>query len=222
MVILDGDDWLASDRALGVLEREYREGWDVVWSTWRGSDGRPGSSDYLSPLISPRLQPFVTSHLFSFRRRLFDALRPRDLQDDEGGWFRAACDLAIAWPILEQTIRRRFVDQVLYVYNRANPLRVGTLGRRPGQNVSEGQSRTAAILRARTPCAAASRPRVRPTAPAVLCEVGAAQRAPRPPLRPHTAPNGPARVAAGGIVRRVRERMAGGQGCRHLIWRVSP
>ena len=109
----------------------------------------PGNSDYLSPLISPRLQPFVTSHLFSFRRRLFDALRPGDLQDDQGRWFRAACDLAIAWPILEQTIRRKFVDQVLYVYNRANPLRVGKLGQRPGQNVGEEQSRTAAILRAR-------------------------------------------------------------------------
>ncbi len=149
VVMLDGDDWLASERALAVLEREYGEGWDVVWSTWRGSDGMPGNSDYLSPLISPRLQPFVTSHLFSFRARLFDTLRPRDLQDDEGRWFRAACDLAIAWPVLEQTIRRKFVDQVLYVYNRANPLRVGTLGRRPGQNVSQEQSWTAAILRAR-------------------------------------------------------------------------
>ena len=61
----------------------------------------------LNPWLPPRLQPWVSSHLFSFRRRLFDAVEPADLQDADGRWVREACDSAIAWPVLEQTIKRK-------------------------------------------------------------------------------------------------------------------
>ena len=121
VVLLDGDDLLATPDALAVLDREYRRGFDVVWSNWLGSDGSKGKSDYLSPLLHPSRQPFVSQHLFSFRRRLFDRVRPQQLQDAEGAWFAAGCDAALAWPLLEQTRRWRFVNRVLCIYNRENP-----------------------------------------------------------------------------------------------------
>lgn len=154
VVLLDADDRLADPRALETLDREYRRGFDVVWSNWRGSDGTPGKSDHLSPLLPPDRQPFVTQHLFSFRRQLFDAVRADDLQDDEGRWFRAGCDAAIAWPVLAQTRRRRFVDRVLCVYNRDNPE-----SHKPRGDKRE-QIRTLAILRDR----ARRRPQRRPPA----------------------------------------------------------
>jgi glycosyltransferase involved in cell wall biosynthesis len=143
VVMLDGDDRLSGPRALEVLGREYDRGFDVVWSNWVGCDGSKGKSAPLSPLLSPRRQPFVTQHLFSFRRRLFDAVRASDLQDDEGRWFRAGCDAALAWPLLEQTRRWRFVDLPLCVYNRSNPQ-----GHKVRGNKRE-QIRTLAILRER-------------------------------------------------------------------------
>jgi glycosyltransferase involved in cell wall biosynthesis len=39
VVMLDGDDHLASSEALARLATEYEQGWEVVWSNWRGSGG---------------------------------------------------------------------------------------------------------------------------------------------------------------------------------------
>jgi glycosyltransferase involved in cell wall biosynthesis len=152
VVMLDADDRLADPRALEILDREYRRGFDVVWSNWRGSDGTPGKSDHLSPLLRPSRQPFVSQHLFSFRRRLFDAVSEHDLQDDDGTWFSAGCDAAIAWPVLEQTRRWRFVNRALCVYNRGNPE-----SHKPRGDKRE-QIRTLAILRERARRRADRRP----------------------------------------------------------------
>jgi glycosyltransferase involved in cell wall biosynthesis len=149
VVMLDGDDHLAVDCALDRLAQEYDRGWEVVWSNWRGSDGSRGTSGHLNPFVSPRQQPFLSSHLFSFRRRLFDAVTESDLQDDEGQWFTAGSDVAVAWPLLDQTIKRKHIEDVLYVYNRANPLSHDKLS--PGERpfVSPQQARTSSILRRR-------------------------------------------------------------------------
>ena len=149
VVMLDGDDWLAHESALEILSKEYQRGWDVVWSNWRGSDGAAGSSYHLNPLISPRLQPFVTSHLFSFKKSLFDAVEPADLQDDAGAWFEAGCDVAVAWPVLEQTVRRKHIENVLYVYNRENPLNTDKIGQQYREYANEAQVRNLGILRRR-------------------------------------------------------------------------
>ena len=150
VVMLDADDHLATPEALHRLAREYEQGWDVVWSNWRGSDGSRGTSAHLNPFIDPRRQPLVSSHLFSFRRRLFDAVLASDLQDDDGRWFDAGCDVALAWPILDQTIKRKHIEDVLCIYNCANPLSHDKLNRTVRPLVSPAQARTAAILRRRS------------------------------------------------------------------------
>jgi glycosyltransferase involved in cell wall biosynthesis len=149
VVMLDGDDHLAADSVLDRLAREYDQGWEIVWSNWRGSDGSRGTSGHLNPFVSPRRQPLVSSHLFSFKRRLFDAVTESDLQDDAGDWFTAGCDVAIAWPLLDQTIKRKHIEDVLYVYNRANPLSHDKLERSVRPLVSASQDRTSAMLRRR-------------------------------------------------------------------------
>jgi glycosyltransferase involved in cell wall biosynthesis len=146
IAILDGDDHLAVDDALDRLARQYDQGWEVVWSNWRGSDGSRGTSSHLNPFISPRRQPHVASHLLSFKRRLFDAVVESDLQDDEGKWFEAGCDVAIAWPVLDQTIKRKHIEDVLYIYNRDNPLNHGKAGPVVRPLVTPDQARTPAIL----------------------------------------------------------------------------
>jgi hypothetical protein len=146
IAIVDGDDCLATDDALDRLAREYDQGWEIVWSNWRGSDGSRGTSGHLNPFVSPRRQHFVSSHLFSFQRRLFDAVVEYDLKDDEGHWFEAGSDVAIAWPLLEQTIKRKHIEDALYIYNRANPLSHDKLNPGVRPYVSPLQARTSAIL----------------------------------------------------------------------------
>jgi glycosyltransferase involved in cell wall biosynthesis len=151
VAIIDGDDHLAVDHALARLESEFQAGWDVVWSNWRGSDGSRGTSGHLNPFLSPRRQNFLSSHLFSFRRRLFDAVTAADLQDDDGQWFRAGADVALALPILDQTIKRKHIEDVLYVYNRGNPLSHDHLEPPPQPYVTASQLSTSQILRRRRP-----------------------------------------------------------------------
>jgi hypothetical protein len=149
VVLHDGDDHLANRDALKILREAYVKGWDVAWSAWRGSNGDPGNSYYLTPLLPPRRQPWVSSHLFSFRKPLFDAIEPVDLQYENGEWLREACDQAIALPILEQTIRRKFIPEVLYSYNRDNPLNINRQGETWRDRSSKAQARTAIMLRRR-------------------------------------------------------------------------
>jgi glycosyltransferase involved in cell wall biosynthesis len=146
IAIVDGDDHLADDDALSRCAREYSDGWEVVWSNWRGSDGSRGTSHHLNPFITPRRQPLVSSHLFTFKRRLFDDVVEADLQDDEGRWFQAGSDVAVAWPILDQTIKRKHIEDVLYVYNRTNPLSHDKAAPGVRPLVSTSQARTSIIL----------------------------------------------------------------------------
>jgi glycosyltransferase involved in cell wall biosynthesis len=149
VVLHDGDDHLANPDALKTLSIPYQQGWQVVWSAWQGSNGDPGNSYYLNPLLRPRFQPWVSSHLFSFRKPLFDAIEPVDLQYENGEWLPEACDQAIALPILEQTIRRKFIPEVLYSYNRHNPLNINKQGEAWRDRSSKAQARTAIMLRRR-------------------------------------------------------------------------
>jgi glycosyltransferase involved in cell wall biosynthesis len=144
VVMLDADDHLASDDALQRLASEYDKGWGVVWSNWRGTDGSRGTSSHLHPFLSPRQQPFVSSRLFTFRRQLFAAVQPSDLQDDSGRWLEGGCDLAIAWSILDQTIKRKYIEDVLLVCN--NPMSHDKLGPSARPLVSQAQAETAALL----------------------------------------------------------------------------
>lgn len=150
VVLHDGDDWLCDAHSLERLRLEHEKGWEVVWSDWRGSDGTSGNSYHLNPWLPPRVQPWVSSHLFSFRKSLFDAVEAIDLQNITGEWVREACDRAIAWPLLEQTIRRKHIREVLYIYNRHNPLNNDKLGHRWRNNSSLAQASSAARLRWRS------------------------------------------------------------------------
>ena len=149
VVMLDGDDWLATERALDTLATEYEAGWEVVWGNWVGSDGTRGTSWHLNPFLPVRQQPWVSSHLFSFRARLLKDVPDCEFKDDEGNWFRAACDQAIALPVLERTMRGKHVEEVLYVYNRSNPSSHDKQGRLVNPLVSDAQAAASAILYSR-------------------------------------------------------------------------
>jgi glycosyltransferase involved in cell wall biosynthesis len=151
IAIVDGDDRLATDDVFNRLAIPYDQGWEVVWSQWRGSDGRRGTSGALNPFLSPRRQPLVSSHLFTFKRRLFESVTERDLQDDAGKWFQAGCDVALAFPVLDQTIKRKFLPEVLYIYNCANALSHHQTRGATAPLVTALQAQTSSILSARAP-----------------------------------------------------------------------
>ena len=119
---LDGDDWLACPTAIAEMMEQHKTA-DVVWSKYKPTIG---DECICAPLTSENVRKhrWVTSHLRSFKKFLFDAISEDYFKDEDGGYYRYSCDQAIMIPVTEQVppARRKFYDKVLYIYNRDNPI----------------------------------------------------------------------------------------------------
>tara|TARA_R110000787_G_scaffold257559_1_gene362733 strand:+ start:54 stop:791 length:738 start_codon:yes stop_codon:yes gene_type:complete len=124
---LDGDDWLAHDTVLQKVNEVYQQ--EDCWMTY----GNYEATDGTAPVCAPRsenlmirlhiLQGWPFSHLRTFKKFLWDKIKVESLLDSEGKVFTSACDVAILSPMLEMAGNRiQFIKDVLYVYNRENPL----------------------------------------------------------------------------------------------------
>ena len=136
IVLVDGDDFLAHPEVLTRLNVIYQD--PDVWVTWGQFTRFPqDSAGFCAPIPSEivsanafRDYPFVSSHLRTFYAGLYQRIRPVDLQDSAGRFFTTAGDVAQMWALHEMAgPHGRFVDEVLYQYNRANPLNDDKLDR---------------------------------------------------------------------------------------------
>lgn len=127
ILLLDGDDWFRHNRVLQVVNEAYQ---DDVWLTYGQFQDHPnGQLGCCAPLPhdviannSVRKYTWVTSHLRTFYAKLFKLIKQDDLIMD-GEFARVAWDLALMLPMLEMAGEHiRFIDEVLYVYNKRNPL----------------------------------------------------------------------------------------------------
>lgn len=121
VAVVDADDMLIDMTILAQLSAAYRRGMDVVWTNYVTDAGRTGGNGPLDRRRSPRLQPWVTSHLFSFRAALLDRVPDSYFQYPDGRWLEAACDFALAYPILDQSRRYEFIPVAAYRYTESNP-----------------------------------------------------------------------------------------------------
>lgn len=154
VAILDADDQLTTTTAVAELAAEYDAGFDVVWTGFVTDTGQAGCSGPLDPFRPPRGQGWRTSHFFSFRAELLDGV-PEDYFQDEGGdWLQAACDQAIAWPMLDQSRRWRHLPQQTLRYTSSNPNSHHNLDPQSRHYSSRAQTRGAEIVLAKPalPC----------------------------------------------------------------------
>lgn len=141
VVWLDGDDWLAHERALERVQAEYedRSVW-LTYGSYRCADGRPGHCAPYAPPYDYRRQPWLASHLKTFRAGLFHYLTDVDLLGPDLAPIRNAHDVAIMIPMLEMAgpERVRFIADTLAIYNYANSLEHnGGLGARKAERDAE-------------------------------------------------------------------------------------
>jgi alpha(1,3/1,4) fucosyltransferase len=136
IVLVDGDDFLAHRQVLSRLNTIYQD--PDVWVTWgqftRFPEGEESfCEDIPAEIVSAnafRDHPFVSSHLRTFYAGLYHRVRLVDVQDGEGQFFMIAGDVAQMFALLEMAgTRARFVPEVLYTYNRENPLNDDKLDR---------------------------------------------------------------------------------------------
>lgn len=140
IVTLDGDDYLTDDA--------YSE---VFWAYDSGAWMTYGSFEPLSGKFKNTCQPFdnimtpceagylvkktvtpqtyrnsglwVTSHLRTFKRWLFDEIKDEDLRDSDGEYYKVAWDYAFMYPMIEMAGSHvKFIDKIIYKYNDLNPM----------------------------------------------------------------------------------------------------
>jgi glycosyltransferase involved in cell wall biosynthesis len=130
IVILDGDDWLASDRALERIVAEYRrhDCW-MTYGSWVTNDpGRTGESvgrwpAYPEGTTRFRETAWLGTAVRSWKKWLWDLIDDRHFRDPDGNYILLAEDQASMLPMLEMsgTDRARHIPDVLMIYNRLTP-----------------------------------------------------------------------------------------------------
>ncbi|MBR0848845.1 glycosyltransferase family 2 protein [Bradyrhizobium diazoefficiens] len=130
IVILDGDDWLANDRALERIVAEYRE--PACWMTygsWVTNDpSRIGFSAgrwpaYPEGTTNFREVTWLGTAVRSWKKWLWDLVDDRHFRDEDGNYILVTEDQATMLPMLEMsgTDRARHIPDVLMIYNRLTP-----------------------------------------------------------------------------------------------------
>jgi glycosyltransferase involved in cell wall biosynthesis len=133
VVIVDGDDWLKSTQVFAQIADLYAD--PRVWLSYGNAERlrRPWKDrlrrlpnkltyPYPAPVLEGRYFryfPFLATHLRTYRKFLWDAVRNADLRDDTGEYFWAAGDAAAGFAMLEMAGAEhiRYIDDILYVYN---------------------------------------------------------------------------------------------------------
>jgi glycosyltransferase involved in cell wall biosynthesis len=151
VVCLDGDDRLSSPLVLKTLGAIYKD--PDVWLTYGNYEAQPIKHNSLcAPIPNSvakhrkfRTYRWVTTHLKTFRAKLFQLIKKGDFKRD-GEFFRTSSDMAMMFPMLEMASRGhfRFVPECLYIYNDINPLQVSRLKLRQ-------QEKNERIIRSRPP-----------------------------------------------------------------------
>ena len=151
IILLDGDDWLASSKTLSHLEKVYKDSTCLMTygSYVYAPTGEKGvePSKYPEDVVknnSYRQDSWRASHLRTFKYKLWKNLNQDDLKNDEG-FYKVAYDQAIMLPLLEMAAERAvYIPEVMHVYNRINPLNVD-------KTKQEEQFQTAQEVRSKTP-----------------------------------------------------------------------
>jgi len=141
IVTIDGDDWLADNTVFSHLDSVYNRNVWMSYGSFVPVSGKykntcqsfdkiktPCEQGWLvdvktTPAEYRRSGLWVTSHLRTFRKNLWDLIEDNDLRDNEGEYYKVAWDLAFMYPMIEMAAERvRFIEKIMYIYNDLNPL----------------------------------------------------------------------------------------------------
>jgi len=120
---LDGGDWLTENDGLFYLNHVYQDNnLAVAWTAHRWAYSTniniSGEIDLKRSIYD---QPWVTSHLKTFRRKSFSGIKNENFRDDEGDFIMIACDQAIFLPMIHKSLREgkscKFIPLVMYHYS---------------------------------------------------------------------------------------------------------
>ena len=130
IITLDGDDWLACKNVFSILNDEYEKSkcWITYGSYVEYPNWIPGKFSRQIPQEvidkkSFREHEWMSSHLRSFKYKLWKNIKKEDFLDNDNNFYRMAWDLSFMFPMLEMAGNKsKYIQKTLYVYNLGNPL----------------------------------------------------------------------------------------------------
>jgi glycosyltransferase involved in cell wall biosynthesis len=130
IVVLDGDDWLATPHALQIVAETYAQydcwmtygSWIADEPRWQGVQ-RGMWPAYATSTTDFRKAEWRGTALRTWKRWLWERIDDRDFRDWRGNYFVVTEDRAAMLPMLEMsgTGKARHIAEALMVYNRSNP-----------------------------------------------------------------------------------------------------
>jgi hypothetical protein len=131
VILLDGDDWLSSSKILNALNNAYNGDCMVTYGSYvmhpygvKGPEPSPYPGDVVKNNLY-RQDKWRASHLRTFKYHLWKRINTEDLKDDDGEFYSVSYDQAIMLPLIEMASERvKYIDSVMHVYNKQNPLNV--------------------------------------------------------------------------------------------------
>jgi glycosyltransferase involved in cell wall biosynthesis len=134
VVVLDGDDWLATPHALRILAETYAQydcwmtygSWIADEARWQGIQ-RGMWPAYAAGTTDFRKAEWRGTALRTWKRWLWERIDDSDFRDGRGNYFAVTEDRATMLPMLEMsgTGKARHIAEALMVYNRSNPQACG-------------------------------------------------------------------------------------------------
>lgn len=135
VVLVDMDDALER-HALKVVAERYLQNPHCLMTigNWQDQDGKRNpqpfySAEELDGQTIRDVDLFNATHLRTFRRKLYDAIQPEDLFDQNGRWLETCTDVGLMYPLLDQCWSDEvdFIQEPIYRYTRKHSS--GTLAR---------------------------------------------------------------------------------------------
>jgi glycosyltransferase involved in cell wall biosynthesis len=118
---IDADDYLCDLDALRVINETYQTyDPDCLWTAHRWFDDKRITSMNISgPMpdnADPYTHPWVSSHLKTFRKNVFNQVKDENFRGQDGEYIRRAGDQAIYLPLLKLAKKRMYLPMVTYAY----------------------------------------------------------------------------------------------------------
>jgi tetratricopeptide (TPR) repeat protein len=116
ILLMTGEFRFAHERVLEKIISVHQSGWEMTLGKWKNKDQLICQNAILHPFQPMREQPWAFCAPFSFRKKYFDQIQDREIKDEQEQYFDAMGFQALAFPIFEQSIKRRLINEVLFMH----------------------------------------------------------------------------------------------------------
>jgi glycosyltransferase involved in cell wall biosynthesis len=130
-IVVDGDDKLFSPVVLDIVKYVYDQtnclltyGNHVHYPTGNKSNCERFPQEIINSGNFRKYPKYITSHLRTYKSKIWHQIKDQDLRDPRtGNYFKVGGDVATMYPLIELAgPRHTFIENILYLYNRANPI----------------------------------------------------------------------------------------------------